>query len=558
MYKLIVIVFLFISFKAISQTPNIGFENGSFSNWKCYIGSVDPSGNVSLFLSSAVNNRHTLIGKESAKTLDFYGKFPILCPNGSKYSIRLGNDDTSRQAERVSYTLKVPNQKSYSIVFNYAVVLENPNHLPFQQPKFTAQVYDVTDNRYLECPSFDFAASSSLPGFKLSTAAGAKGESIYYKDWSTAAIDLSNYTGKEIRLEFTTNDCTKGQHFGYAYLDINEDNGAAITGNAYCAGQRSMTLYAPNGFASYAWFNADLSKMVGTGQSLNISPPPPDNTTYVLQISPYEGLGCTDTLSTVVNRIDEGFKLNVPDTLFGCPGKGADLTDAKVTAGSSPGTTLSYYTDSLGTSYLYNPERITSSGKFYVQGVNNEGCMNILPVNVVIADAELDITDPKPVVFPATVDLSKTFIHKKRETYSYYSNADATVQIYNFSAIKYGGVFYIKAESDYGCSVVKPVNVVIEPPPPYTIIAPNTFTPNNDGINDNFAITLAGEATFGSVRIFNRYGKLVFTGKSQTDYWDGNYNGQILPIGVYYWVFEGTDNYHQTKISKAASIFLLR
>jgi gliding motility-associated-like protein len=558
MFKLIVIVFLLISFKAISQTPNIGFENGSFSNWKCYIGSVDRSGNVSLFLSSAVNNRHTLIGKESAQTLDPYGKFPILCPNGSKYSIRLGNDDTSRQAERVSYTLKVPNQKSYSIVFNYAVVLENPNHLPFQQPKFTAQVYDVTDNRYLECPSFAFAASSSLPGFKLSTAAGVKGESIYYKDWSTAAIDLSNYTGKEIRLEFTTNDCTKGQHFGYAYLDINEDNGAAITGNAYCAGQRSMTLYAPNGFASYAWFNADLSKMVGTGQSLNISPPPPDNTTYVLQISPYEGLGCTDTLTTVVNRIDEGFKLNVPDTLFGCPGKGLDLTDAKVTAGSSPGTTLSYYTDSLGTSYLYNPERITSSGKFYIQGVNNEGCMNILPVNVVITDAKLNITDPKPVIFPVTVDLSKTFIHKKKERYSYYSNAEATVPIYNFSAIKYGGVFYIKAESDYGCSIVKPVNVVIEPPPPYTIIAPNTFTPNNDGINDNFAITLAGEATFGSVRIFNRYGKLVFTGKSQTDYWDGKYNGQILPVGVYYWVFDGTDSYHQTKISKAASIFLLR
>ncbi|SHM96367.1 gliding motility-associated C-terminal domain-containing protein [Mucilaginibacter sp. OK098] len=558
MFKPIVIIFLLIGFKAFSQTPNIGFENGSFSNWNCYIGFVDPSGNVSLFASVPINNRHTLISKGSAKILDPYGEFPVLCPNGSNYSIRLGNDDTSRQAERVSYTLKVPNQKSYSIVFNYAVVLENPNHLPFQQPKFRVQVYDVTDNKYLECPSFDFAASSSLPGFKLSTVAGVKGESIYYKDWSTAAIDLSNYTGKEIRLEFTTNDCTKGQHFGYAYLDINEDNGTSITGNAYCAGQRSMTLHAPNGFASYEWFTADLSKLVGTGQSINISPPPPDNTTYVLEISPYEGLGCTDTLSTIVNRIDEGFKLNVPDTLYGCPGKGVDLTDAKVTAGSSPGTTLSYYKDSLGTSYLYNPERITSSGLFYIQGGNKEGCMNILPVNVVVAEPEISVTNPKPVVFPVTVDLSKTFVHKKNETYSYYSNAEATIPVDNYMAIKYGAVFYIKVASDYGCSVVVPVNVVIEPPPLYTIIAPNTFTPNNDGINDNFSITVDGEATFGVLRIFNRYGKLVFTGKSQADYWNGNYNGQVLPVGTYYWVFEGTDNYHQTKISKASSIFLLR
>jgi len=558
MFKHLVIIFLFISIKALSQTPNIGFENGSFSNWNCYIGTVDPSGNTSLNPSPATYGRHTLFGKESAKVLDPYGKFPVLCPNGSNYSIRLGNEDTSKQAERVSYTFKVPNQKSYSIVFNYAVVLENPNHLPYQQPKFVARVYDVTDDKYLVCPAFNFEASSSLPGFKLSTASGAKGESIYYKDWSTAAIDLSNYIGKDIRLEFTTNDCTKGQHFGYAYLDINEDNGASITGNAYCVGQRSMTMYAPNGFASYIWYNADMSKQLGRGQSLTVSPPPPDNTEYALQISPYEGLGCADILYTVVDKIDEGFKLNVPDVVYGCPGAGVDLTDPKITAGSSLGTTYSYYTDSLGTSYLYNPEQILNSGKFYIQGINKEGCMNILPVNVVVALPEINVTDPAPVVFPVTVDLSKTFTHLENETYSYYSNAEATTPVSNYTAIKYGGVFYIKAESDYGCSNIQSVNVVIEPPPLYTITAPNTFTPNNDGINDNFIVTVDGEATFKSVRIFNRYGKLVFTGKSPTDYWSGNYNGLMLPVGVYYWLFEGTDNYRQIKISKGASILLLR
>jgi len=158
-----------------------------------------------------------------------------------------------------------------------------------------------------------------LPGFKLSTVAGARGASIYYKDWSTATIDLRGYLGKVIRLEFTTNDCTLGGHFGYAYLDIDENVGSPISGNTYCAGQKSITFFAPNGFAQYYWFTGDLSKRIGSGQSLTISPPPPDLTTYAVKILPYPELGCIDTIYTVINRIDTGFRLKVLDTVSGCP-----------------------------------------------------------------------------------------------------------------------------------------------------------------------------------------------------------------------------------------------
>jgi hypothetical protein len=222
------IVFLICTcYKGLAQSPNIGFEDGTFRNWDCYLGNVDPQGIISVNLSSPTDNRHTIIGKESANVLDPFTKFHVLCPNGSKYSIRLGNSDTGKQAERVTYTLKVPVGIPYSIILNYAVVLENPNHEPYQQPRFTAKVYDVNDNKYLDCPAFDFIASSELPGFK-SKIVGF--HNITYKDWTSATIDLSRYGGKTVRLEFTTNDCTRGGHFGYAYLDINENVGSPITG----------------------------------------------------------------------------------------------------------------------------------------------------------------------------------------------------------------------------------------------------------------------------------------------------------------------------------------
>jgi gliding motility-associated-like protein len=560
--KLFLTLLIFTSIKCLAQSPsptaNIGFEDGTFNHWECFIGHIDSLGNIQVAPSPPTTERQVIYGKESAKLLDPYGKFPLLCPNGGKYSIRLGNKDTGAQAERVTYTFTVPKVKSYSIIFYYAVVLENPSHLPFQQPKFTAKVYDLSDKTYINCPSFDFTASPDLPGFKLSNSKGGRAESIYYKDWSAATIDLSGYTGKSIRLEFTTNDCSRRGHFGYAYLDVNENSESAISGNAYCNGQRSMTLYAPIGFADYKWYDANFTKELGQGLTLTISPPPPDLTQYALKISPYPGLGCVDTLYTTVNKIDEGFKLSVLDSVLGCPGPGVDLTAARVTAGSSAGMTLGYFTDSLATTFLYNPDVVTQSGTYYIQGTNKEGCTNILPIRVTIADPELTVNDPPAVIFPITVDITKAFVHLPNLTYSYYKNEAATDVLANSTAIQYGGNFYIKAVNGAGCATIKAVKVTIYPPSPFVIAAPNTFTPNNDGINDHFIVTVTGIITFGSVNIYNRYGQLVFTTKLPGETWNGNLGGRNLPSGAYYWVFEGTDDYYHKKVNRAGFVTILR
>lgn len=59
------------------------------------------------------------------------------------------------------------------------------------------------------------------------------------------------------------------------------------------------------------------------------------------------------------------------------------------------------------------------------------------------------------------------------------------------------------------------------------------FTPNNDGYNDMLRIDFFGE--IAKVRIFNRWGQLVFEKESE-DYseWDGTNNGLICSDGTYY------------------------
>jgi gliding motility-associated-like protein len=567
LYKILLGFLLLIGANAVAQVPpNIGFENGTFSGWDCAIGGIDAQGNISVQnVGGPVYDRQTLIS--AGGDTDPYGHFPTLCPNGSKYSVRLGNDKTGAQAERLSYTFVVPPGSDYSLVLNYAVVLQNPDHQAYQQPKFTARVFNVTDQKYIDCPSFDFVASSDLPGFKLSdvTLPGDAGgtsrnaSSIYYKEWSATTIHLTGYAGKTVTLEFTTNDCAPGKHFGYAYIDVNEDGAAAITGNTYCIGQPFITLHAPNGFYDYYWYNAgDLTKPIGHGETFTINPSPPDQSKYALTLIPYPGLGCVDTLYTVINKINEGFNLKVVDTIIGCKGGGADLTAAYVTAGSSSGMTLTYYTNPVTLDYVYNPKGV-DEGTYYIQGMNHEGCMNILPVHVVLKDLPvINAADVLPIQYPQSIDLSTTFLHKNDETYGYYTNVTATTPLINYKTINTAGTYYIKAVNSFGCITIRAVTIKVDPPPPYSISGPNVFTPNNDGVNDYFAIKMDGFVSFGTVKIFNRYGQLLFTAKSPYDTWDGNYNGRPLPAGTYYWVFEGTDQYYHTAIKKASSITIAR
>lgn len=537
-------------------TPNIGFDDGTFTNWDCWAGDVLKG--LSLNLTGPVSFRHTIIS-EKTNSKDPYGGFPTLCPNGSKYSIRLGNSISGAQAERVSYTFTVPATGDYSIIFDYAVVLQNPNHAPEEQPRFTAQVYSLSDNKYIDCPTFDFIAGDGSPGFVPSDmAVGTSGDVVFYKDWSKAIIDLHGYANKVMRIEFTTNDCTKGAHFGYAYLDVeNSDTTTPITGNAYCIGQNEVTLLGPTGFADYTWFDAN-DKYVGTGRSLTLSPAPPNNTPYKLHVTPYLGLGCEDDLYTVVNKINADFKLVVQDVINICPGTSADLTAPAVTAGSTAVANLSYFKDAAANEEITNPKSM-GAGTYYIRALSKDGCSNTLPVTVVVQKLPaLKVTNPPAVTYPATADLSTTFTHDAGITYSYFTSVTATEPLAGYDNISKSGTYYIKATNVYGCDTVAPVKILVNPPPPIVVTSPNTFTPNGDGVNDHFSFSAVGIYTFTNLKIYNRNGALLFMAKSPTEYWDGTYKGKALPAAVYYWVFEGVYDYNGTRINKGGSIALIR
>ena len=92
-----------------------------------------------------------------------------------------------------------------------------------------------------------------------------------------------------------------------------------------------------------------------------------------------------------------------------------------------------------------------------------------------------------------------------------------------------GGFYTIVVQDKNGCR--PDANLIVS-----VIEYPKFFTPNNDGINDTWAIKGANSTFYPSaqINIFNRFGKIVAQIDVDNPGWDGTYGGKRLPSDDYW------------------------
>lgn len=88
------------------------------------------------------------------------------------------------------------------------------------------------------------------------------------------------------------------------------------------------------------------------------------------------------------------------------------------------------------------------------------------------------------------------------------------------------------------------------------LFIPNTFTPNNDALNDEFVISMTNIKTY-RIQIFNRYGVLVFVSEDLFKFWDGTFGNEPSPVGTYYYLIDAAD-FNGNIIKKTGSVTILR
>lgn len=90
----------------------------------------------------------------------------------------------------------------------------------------------------------------------------------------------------------------------------------------------------------------------------------------------------------------------------------------------------------------------------------------------------------------------------------------------------------LHVQNSNGCSDTISYILMLEPN--LSVYFPSAFTPDNDGMNDCFEVRSAGASTEGfTLQIFDRWGKKVFKTNELNACWDGTFNNEKLPSGMY-------------------------
>lgn len=88
--------------------------------------------------------------------------------------------------------------------------------------------------------------------------------------------------------------------------------------------------------------------------------------------------------------------------------------------------------------------------------------------------------------------------------------------------------------SQYGCTDTITVDAIVEDVIMFYV--PNTFTPDGDEFNQSWKFILKGGDAYGfNLKVYNRWGEMVWETNDPTVGWDGTYNGKPVQQGMYTW-----------------------
>lgn len=229
-------------------------------------------------------SRHTVNWDRTAMDPRTGNNIPLI-PSGEIASVRLGNWKTGAEAEAITYDYYV--DSTYNILLiKYAVVMEDPDHLPNEQPRFVLDILNANGQQIdPTCGHCDFAADGDADGWYTY---GSGYDMVTYKPWTLVGLNLQSYKGMNIKIRFTTYDCSQSGHYGYAYYTMSCAAGTIKTNS--CAGDptASTSLAAPEGFL-YEWYNKQ-GQMVSDKRVLDIASS--DTTTYTCRLKNKENPSC--------------------------------------------------------------------------------------------------------------------------------------------------------------------------------------------------------------------------------------------------------------------------
>ena len=280
-----------------------------------------------------------------------------------------------------------------------------------------------------------------------------------------------------------------------------------------CAGEVS-TLTASGGFTSYDWSDGSTGQMIDVGAG-----------TYTVT----GVLGnCPLTSAPFIVTVDPAPQPVITGVLFNCGGQPTTLS------------TTQQYTNYTWSNGSTDPTISVGTGSYSITVTDANGCSGTsATVNVVSAPdptAGFTVDPPSPAPPGTTVlfdDTSLGNIVDWSWDFGDGNSSDTQNPSNTFNGPGNYQVTLIVTTAD-GCTdtITLIYNIL-----PVDIIAPNVFSPNNDGLNDYLEFTGLEFYSNADLKVYSRWGNKVFEAASYRNGW----NGKDTSEGTYFYILTLAD-----------------
>ena len=179
----------------------------------------------------------------------------------------------------------------------------------------------------------------------------------------------------------------------------------------------------------------------------------------------------------------------------------------------------------------------SESGSYFpvmVTDVNN--CISLLEDTVLVNTFNL----PDAVVTPEEITIYEGDVISltvgEYELYEWYNSEDSLLSILSELNVSKAGSYYVFVTDSNNCTDTSD-NAIIYTVPLTELYVPNSFTPNGDDHNELFEIYALNVQSFTMI-ITNRWGELIYQTDDIQKFWDGKFEGRLVPQGDYLYFIE--------------------
>lgn len=483
----------------------VGAANGCFSDQKTSVLLINPIPTVAIskpVYTVCAGNTVLMLGNSNGTAFSWSPATGLQSTNLSSV--------TASPATSQQYTLTVNLNGCLNKAVTTVSVISNP------LISASASEYTICKGSVSILNAFGAASYNWLPSKSLSQSTG---NSVLASPNESTTYTLQGYNGV----------CTGSTAINITTLPLPD---LSIAGSLpeICAGER-LTITA-KGAHQYYW-QPDNTIFMNPGDS-SVVAAPLINTNYTITgVNQMGSVTCVSQMAYSV-IVHNYVVPKVSDSVSICPSE-------KVRLMCSGGTTYSWMPksgllSSTGATVVASPSVTTI---YTVDASFNGACGGTGTVMVAVK--------PGPTV-TASADTS----YNLSETMVIRASSDGHIKWIQGEAIvcadchetrvyaTHDGCYVVMAENETGCLAYD--DVCLKVTEEFTIYMPNTFSPNGDGLNDEFMV-YGEHISDVKLSVYNRWGTRLFYSDDVTIGWDGSYNGKACKNDTYTWIlsYKGLD-----------------